>query len=81
MKVKVCMGSNCVMMGNMSILSQLEGLQESIQDLEFEIETVKCLGVCKQDDQACPVVQIDEEIVTRATSQEVMERITKDWNK
>lgn len=77
MKVTVCMGSSCVMMGNMNILSQLEDLQESMPELDLEIETVKCLGDCKVQDDVAPVVKIDGETIVRATSQTIMEKVTQ----
>lgn len=75
MKVTLCMGSNCVMMGNMNLLSQLEDLQESMEDISLEIETVKCLGFCKKEERVSPVAIIDGEVLKRANAQEVMEKI------
>lgn len=75
MKVTLCMGSNCVMMGNMNLLTQLEDLQESMDDLRLDIETVKCLGLCKEEEHVSPVVVIDNEVFKCANAHEVMERI------
>lgn len=76
MKVTVCMGSNCVLMGAMSIHSQLEDLQESMPELNIELETAKCLGNCKNEEGICPVVKIDDELIKNASSQQIMERLT-----
>lgn len=80
MKVTVCMGSNCVMMGNMNILSQLEDLQETMPELDIEIETVKCMGFCKVEENSSPVVRIEDETITCATSQIIMEKLTRNQN-
>lgn len=77
MKVIVCMGSRCVMMGSMTIYDQIEALHESIPELDLEIETAKCLQKCKENEQLCPIVMIDEEMVEKATSSGIMERIMK----
>lgn len=81
MKVKVCMGSNCTLLGAMNILDQVEDLKELMSeddnyDENFEIDVVKCLGYCKNSgDNVSPVVVIDDEVVFNATCQIVMEKI------
>ena len=75
MKVTLCMGSNCVMMGNMSIQAQLEDLKESLDWDGLEITFEHCLGQCKTDDNSTPVVVIDGEVIESATSQVVMEKV------
>lgn len=75
MKVTICMGSRCVMMGSMTIYDQVESLHESIPELDLEIDTVTCMKKCKENEANCPYVLIDEELVEKATSQGVMERI------
>lgn len=75
MKVTVCMGSQCVMMGSMNIMSQLEELKSSVPELNLEIEMVKCLGQCKGDDSKAPIVKVDDKIFTEATSQDIMAHI------
>jgi len=62
MKVKICMGSNCVLLGAMNILDQVEDLKNLIiqddnyNDDEFDIEVVKCLGYCKSDKDNIPLL-------------------------
>ena len=54
MKVKVCMGSNCTMLGAMNLLDQIEDLkdiidndvEEKYNDEELDIEAVVCLDYC-----------------------------------
>lgn len=83
MKVKVCMGSNCTLLGAMNLLDQIEGLKDifdndndKYNDEELEIEPVTCLGYCKtMDKNIAPVVVIDDEVIFNATGQIVMEKI------
>ncbi len=84
MKVKVCMGSHCTLLGAMNILDQVEDLKNLISeddnynDEELEIDVLKCPGYCKNaKDNISPVVIIDDEVVFNATSQIVMEKIMK----
>ncbi len=83
MKVKVCMGLNCTMLGAMNLLDQIEDLKDIIDgddakynDEEIEIVAVKCLNYCKKtDNNIAPVVVIDDEVIFNATGQIVMEKI------
>ncbi|SHI66094.1 NAD(P)H-dependent oxidoreductase subunit E [Parasporobacterium paucivorans] len=83
MKVKVCVGSNCTLLGAMGILDQIEGLKDIVNedmdefDMEgLDIEVVKCLGFCKKTNKKiAPVVVIDDEPIFNATGQTVMEKI------
>lgn len=83
MKIQICMGSKCLLMGAMTIYDQIEDIIESINedpkyDLleEITVEPVKCLDYCKQDlGNVAPVVLINDEVIFEATGQEIMERI------
>ena len=83
MKIKVCVGSHCTLLGSMNILDQLEDLKEIISrdldnyiDEDLEVEAIKCLGFCKKNDEkVAPIVVIDGEPMYNATSQIVMEKI------
>jgi NADH:ubiquinone oxidoreductase subunit E len=85
MKVKICVGSNCTLLGSMGILDQVEDLKELIHedtdnyyDEELEIEAIKCLGHCKiTNDEVAPIVVVDEDVIFNATSQLVMEKIVE----
>jgi NADH:ubiquinone oxidoreductase subunit E len=79
MKVTLCMGSNCVMMGNMSIQTQLEDLKESLKWDALEIEFQQCQGQCKIDEATSPVVMIDGEEILSATSEVVMEKVMEGY--
>ncbi|MBP2025986.1 NAD(P)H-dependent oxidoreductase subunit E [Peptoniphilus stercorisuis] len=85
MKVTICMGSKCTLMGANSIYDAVELIRESICGPEselcsaenLEIELSHCLDYCKNKEsgQVAPVVLIDDEIIFKATAQEVSEKI------
>lgn len=83
MKIKVCVGSSCTLLGSMNILDQLDDLKEIIKedaenytDEELEVEAIKCLGFCKDtEEKVAPVVVIEGEPMYNATGQAVMEKI------
>ncbi len=90
MKVKVCVGSSCTLLGSMNILDQLDDLKDIIfedadnySDEEFEVEAIKCLGFCKEKEKenVAPIVIIDDEPIFNATSQIVMEKIVNKLRK
>jgi len=89
MKVKVCVGSNCTLLGSMGILDQIEELQdliredeENYKDEELEVEAIKCLGHCKiMNGKIAPIAVVDDEVILNATSQAVMEKIVKKMRK
>ena len=85
MKVTICMGSTCTLMGSNSIYDAVELINEQICGPEselcsaesLEIELSHCLGYCKNKEagEVAPVVVIDDEILYKATAQEVSEKI------
>ena len=89
MKVKVCVGSNCTLLGSMGILDQIEDLKDIISenidsyiDEELEVEAIKCLGFCKvMNEKVAPIAVIDDEVILNATGQTVMEKIVKQMRK
>ena len=89
MKVKVCVGSNCTLLGSMNILDQIDDLRDIIfedadnySDEELEVEAIKCLGFCKKTkENVAPIVVVDKEPIFNATSQTVMEKIVNKLRK
>ncbi len=83
MKVKVCMGSKCMLFGAMNIWESLESLEElreeepwRFTDEPLEIEAIRCEQACKEGEKRItPVVYIEDERIERATSQQVMELV------
>lgn len=85
MKVTICMGSACTLMGANSIYDAVELINEQICGPESElcsaenldIELANCMGYCKnkEGEQVAPVVVVDDEIIYKATAQEVSAKI------
>jgi len=88
MKINVCVGSQCTLMGASRIYDTLEDLREKvledelISEDEFELNAVNCLQVCKKEGtEVSPVVEIDSEIIRGATTHEISEFVLKEFNK
>lgn len=77
MRVKVCVGARCTMMGSSAMLDALEDLQTSyFKDGGLEIVHVNCMNVCKEKGvDHTPVVEIDGDLITTAKPQEISEII------
>ncbi|WMM23980.1 NAD(P)H-dependent oxidoreductase subunit E [Tissierella sp. MB52-C2] len=71
-KVKICMGTHCTMMGNLNLEENLERLQLEYPD-QIEIEAVKCLKYCENN--KAPVVELNGKIITNASAEIVMSEI------
>jgi len=68
-EIKVCQGTACHLKGSERLVEHLErrlGIEagQTTEDLGFTLETVNCLGCCALS----PVVVVDEEYTSRATS-------------
>jgi len=79
MKIEVCVGSNCTMMGADGIIASLENLKETIlmkegvnPEFTLDIEIVRCLGECKQMKAVSPVVLVDGVVYHKASREEIM---------
>lgn len=88
MKINVCVGSQCTLMGASRVYDTLEDLRETvledelITEEEFELNAVNCLQLCKQEGvEVSPVVEIDGEMIRGATTQEISELVLKRFNK
>lgn len=76
-KVEICVGSHCSLVGALNILDTLEELQAEYPE-QIEIKRVECLDMC-EDIKNAPVVKVDDDLITSAQTQmvisKVMERI------
>lgn len=76
-KVEICAGSHCSLVGALNILETLEELQEEYP-AQIKIEKTECMDMC-EDIKNAPVVKVEEELITSAQTQmvisKVMERI------
>ncbi|MEN6356710.1 MAG: NAD(P)H-dependent oxidoreductase subunit E [Armatimonadota bacterium] len=74
-KVKICAGTTCYLMGGMYLQSLEDHLEPDIKCL-VEIEGMRCLGLCKGENYGkAPFVMINEEVVSEASLPVVIERI------
>ena len=72
-KVQICVGTHCTMMGAMDIYEFVTNMNDEYQDRQIEVELVKCFGDCKANQ--APVVLVEGRKITSATSEKVMETI------
>lgn len=71
-KVKICMGTHCTMMGNLNLQHNLENLQLEYPGL-IEIDSVRCLKFC--ENSKAPVVELNGKIITNASAEKVISEI------
>lgn len=72
-KVKICVGSHCSLVGALNILDTLEKLQEEYPD-QIEIDKSGCMDLC-DDIKNAPVVKVDDVLITSAQTQMVISKI------
>lgn len=86
MKIEVCAGARCTMLGSDIIYNRLSDFVEEfndrlykgdleIQETELEIEMVTCNEECKKNKKNAPVVIVDGKVFTNAKTQVIMEYI------
>ena len=86
MKIEVCAGARCTMLGSDIIFNRLSDFVEEfndrlykedleIQETELEIEMVTCNDKCKKNKKNAPVVIVDGKVFTNAKTQVIMEYI------
>ncbi len=75
MKLKICVGTTCHLMGAPALIESLEGLEKEIRDkILFEYAT--CFSVC-QGSITPPVVKIEDEYFGNMTP-DLLNRIIKE---
>lgn len=72
-KVQICVGSHCSLVGALNILETLENLKEDYPE-QIKIERVKCMDRCG-DIKNAPVVKVDDELLTSAQNQVVISKV------
>jgi len=76
-KVSICTGTACYVMGASELLLLEEMLPENLKD-KVEIEGVTCLEKCKGTGigkSKAPFVMVDDELISSATVQSVIAKI------
>ena len=79
--VKVCMGTNCFVRGA-SNLQELMDIVPQRYHNKVEVLGVPCLGLCSIDweKSRAPYVKIDEDVITDATVEKVINEIEAKLN-
>lgn len=86
MKIEVCAGARCTMLGSDIIYNRLSDFVEEfndrlykddldIQNIELEIEMITCNNECKKNKKNAPVVIVDGKVFTNAKTEVIMEYI------
>ena len=77
-EVKVCLGTTCFVMGG-SNLQELNDIIPNKYGDKVAISGANCLGLCSinWEYSKAPYVKVDEEVVTEATVEKVLEVIDK----
>jgi NADH:ubiquinone oxidoreductase subunit E len=74
-KVTICAGTACHLMGSSHIQMIEEHLDPRFKD-RVEVEGVRCLDLCKEDNYSnAPFVLVNGEVVSKATLHDVLDRI------
>lgn len=81
-KVKICQGTTCYVMGGEIIKSLLDVLTQKYAD-KIEIISSRCLGNCNKCDSfsKAPYVYVDDEVISSADLEKVLETIEKRLSK
>lgn len=77
-EVKVCLGTTCFVMGGSNLQELNDIIPEKYGD-KVEVSAANCLGLCSinWEYSKAPYVKVDEEVVTEATVEKVLEVIDR----
>lgn len=76
-KVSICTGTACYVMGASEIFVLEDSLSEDLKEM-VEIEGLTCLEKCKNAECGkAPFVLVNDEIISEATLAKVLEKINK----
>ena len=76
--VKVCLGTTCFVMGSANLQELIDIVPQKYGD-KVEVTGSPCLGLCSINCEysKAPYVKIDEDVVSEATVEKVLEAIDK----
>lgn len=76
--VKVCLGTTCFVMGSANLQELIDIVPQKYGD-KVEVSGVPCLGLCSSDWEfsKAPYVKVDDEIISEATVDKVIDAIDK----
>ena len=76
LNIDICCGARCTMMGAVDLLEKAESFKSVFPDDNIIIQVVPCTQECKQSKVSlAPIVIINDEKITNATPQKVMEKM------
>lgn len=77
-EVKVCLGTTCFVMGGSNLQELNDIIPEKYGD-KVELSAANCLGLCSinWEYSKAPYVKVNEEVVSEATVEKVLEEIDK----
>ena len=80
-KVKICEGTTCFVMGGQTVKSMITSLAEKYKD-KIEISSVRCFGTCNKSDSfsKAPYVMVDDEQISSADLEKVIAVIERKLN-
>jgi NADH:ubiquinone oxidoreductase subunit E len=80
-KVKICEGTTCFVMGGQAVKSMISTLTEKYKD-KIEISSVRCFGTCNKSDSfsKAPYVMVDDEQISSADLEKVIAVIERKLN-
>jgi len=74
-KIKICTGTNCYVMGGADLLTLEDNLPEELLS-QVEIEGSNCLGFCKDSTSGkSPFVMVDDKLITGANITSLITKI------
>ena len=75
-KVQICQGTTCFVMGGDIVKSMLDTIEKKYAD-KIEITSVRCLGLCDKSDafSKAPYVCVEDEIISSANLEKVTQAI------
>ena len=76
--VKVCLGTTCFVMGSANLQELIDIVPQKYGD-KVDVSGVPCLGLCSADWEfsKAPYVKVDDEIISEATGEKVIDAIDK----
>ena len=76
--VKVCTGTTCFVMGGSNLQELNEIIPQKYGD-KVELSAANCLGLCSinWEYSKAPYVKVNEEVVSEATAEKVLEEIER----
>lgn len=81
-KVDICLGTTCFVMGGSSLQELIDIIPRKFGD-KVEVNGSTCLEMCSQNTEytKAPYVRVNDEIISEATSEKVLEKINEILNK